>query len=65
MNLDPVLSALAAALAGEGPAVEFGPGGSGQAARVDGSPLPEGTAVVERTSGSTGQPKATALTVGN
>ncbi|AMM33899.1 AMP-dependent synthetase [Sinomonas atrocyanea] len=63
MNLDPVLSALAAALAGEGPAVEFGPGGSGQAARADGSALPEGTAVVVRTSGSTGQPKATALTV--
>ncbi|GAB2763726.1 AMP-binding protein [Sinomonas soli] len=63
MNLDPVLSALAAALAGEGPAVEFGPGGPGLAGHSNGSALPEGTAVVVRTSGSTGEPKATALTV--
>ena len=84
MNLNPVLTALAAALAGEGPAVEFGPtGGSlasaalsarGQGAADDAAwrlwrpsqaaaGLPEGTAVVVRTSGSTGAPKATALTV--
>lgn len=82
MNLDPVLKALAAALAGEGPAVEFGPAGSGEGGRPrdlrvqahDGAwrlwrpsegadALPAGTAVVVRTSGSTGAPKATALTV--
>jgi O-succinylbenzoic acid--CoA ligase len=63
VNLDPVLSALAAALAGEGPAVEFGPGGPALAGHSNGSALPEGTAIVVRTSGSTGEPKATALTV--
>ncbi|WP_369045260.1 AMP-binding protein [Sinomonas sp. P10A9] len=82
MNLDPVLKALAAALAGEGPAVEFGPAGGENSGRPrdlraqahDGAwrlwrrsesaaALPEGTAVVVRTSGSTGAPKATALTV--
>lgn len=71
MSLDPVLKALAAALAGEGPAVEFGPAGANS---PQGSwrvwrpttavaSLPEGTAVVVRTSGSTGVPKATALTI--
>ncbi|MDQ4503744.1 AMP-binding protein [Sinomonas sp. ASV322] len=70
MSLDPVLKALAAALADEGPAVEFGPAGTGASGAwrvwhpttAVGS-LPEGTAVVVRTSGSTGTPKATALTV--
>lgn len=84
MNLDPVLRALAAALAGEGPAVEFGPGAESGRTRepalatpddptaaawriwrptAGAGGLPEGTAVVVRTSGSTGEPKATALTV--
>ncbi|GAB4098177.1 AMP-binding protein [Sinomonas halotolerans] len=81
MNLSPVLSALAAALAEEGPAVEFGPAvqpapptGTAPAPSDDAAwrlwrpseaaaSLPEGTAVVVRTSGSTGAPKATALTV--
>ncbi|GHG52225.1 hypothetical protein GCM10012320_22340 [Sinomonas cellulolyticus] len=78
MNLDPVLKALAAALAGEGPAVEFGPaaspGASPDRETDDGAwrlwrpseaaaTLSEGTAVVVRTSGSTGTPKATALTI--
>ncbi|NUP75669.1 MAG: AMP-binding protein [Sinomonas sp.] len=71
MNLDPVLKALAAALAEEGPAVEFGPSGGGTPQSVwriwhpttAVAALPEGTAVVVRTSGSTGAPKATALTV--
>lgn len=73
MNLDPVLTALAAALAGEGPAVEFGPstGDDGVLSTAwrfwrpsaGAAELPEGTAVVVRTSGSTGTPKATALTI--
>ena len=69
MSLDPVLKALAAALASEGPAVEFGPSGTRSEAWRTWRPtaaaesLPPGTAVVVRTSGSTGTPKATALTV--
>ncbi|WP_334171373.1 AMP-binding protein [Sinomonas sp.] len=69
MSLDPVLKALAAALAWEGPAVEFGPSGGRSPAWRTWRPtaaaesLPKGTAVVVRTSGSTGTPKATALTV--
>jgi O-succinylbenzoic acid--CoA ligase len=76
VNLDPVLKALTAALAGEGPAVEFGPSTDGGAHGSEpamawrlwhptqaAASLPEGTAVVVRTSGSTGAPKATALTV--
>jgi O-succinylbenzoic acid--CoA ligase len=71
MSLDPVLKALSAALAGEGPAVEFGPSSRGvhqpnwQLWRPTTavSSLPPGTAVVVRTSGSTGIPKATALTI--
>jgi O-succinylbenzoic acid--CoA ligase len=86
VNLNPVLHALAAALAGEGPAVEFGPAGGGETGRIrepalatrhrdrsdswrlwhpsqGAAVLPEGTAVVVRTSGSTGEPKATALTI--
>ncbi|MFS0717686.1 AMP-binding protein [Arthrobacter sp. 1P04PC] len=63
-NLDQVLTALAAALGGEGPAVELsaGPDGSPVARSVD-VPGVEGAAVVVRTSGSTGTPKATILTV--
>ncbi|MEV8039539.1 AMP-binding protein [Arthrobacter sp. NPDC080082] len=63
-NLDQVLTALAAALGGEGPAVELsaGPDGSPVASPVD-VPGVEGAAVVVRTSGSTGTPKATVLTV--
>lgn len=64
MNIDPVLKALAAALHGEGPAVEI-------TASEDGTPVAvpvetpgfEDAAVVVRTSGSTGAPKATVLTV--
>lgn len=76
MNLDPVLKALAAALAGEGPAIEFGTSETAQERTEThddawrlwlpseaAAELPEGTAVVVRTSGSTGTPKATALTV--
>ncbi|KUM33907.1 AMP-binding protein [Arthrobacter sp. EPSL27] len=61
MNIEPALAALAAALRGEGPAVELSAG-------EDGSPLVtlvetgvEDAAVVVRTSGSTGTPKATVL----
>ncbi|WP_285728262.1 AMP-binding protein [Psychromicrobium xiongbiense] len=57
LTLDGQLKALAAALAGEGPAVFFGP---------DGAHLieaPEGVAVVVGTSGSTGAAKATMLSV--
>ncbi|XAS63587.1 AMP-binding protein [Micrococcaceae bacterium Sec5.8] len=64
VNLDPVLAALAAALGGEGPAVEFsaGPDGSAVVEPVE-TPGVEDAAVVVRTSGSTGTPKATVLTV--
>lgn len=62
-NIEPALAALAAALRGEGPAVELSAG-------TDGSPVVglvetpgiEDAAVVVRTSGSTGTPKATVLT---
>lgn len=63
VNIEPALTALAAALRGEGPAVELSAG-------EDGSPLVtlvetgvEDAAVVVRTSGSTGTPKATVLTL--
>lgn len=63
VNIEPALAALAAALRGEGPAVELSAG-------EDGSPLVhlvetgvEDAAVVVRTSGSTGTPKATVLTL--
>ncbi|MET1022456.1 MAG: AMP-binding protein [Arthrobacter sp.] len=62
-NIEPALAALAAALSGEGPAVELSAG-------PDGSPVVafpetgvEDAAVVVRTSGSTGTPKATVLTL--
>ncbi len=64
VNLEPALAALAAALRGEGPAVELsaGPDGSPVVGLVD-TPGFEDAAVVVRTSGSTGTPKATVLTV--
>jgi O-succinylbenzoic acid--CoA ligase len=59
MDIQPALSALTAALGGEGPAVEIA---------ADGTPLPvtspglaPETAAIVRTSGSTGTPKATML----
>jgi o-succinylbenzoate---CoA ligase len=64
MNIDPALKALAAALHGEGPAVEL-------SAEPDGTPIVktvqtpgfDDAVVVVRTSGSTGTPKTTVLTV--
>ncbi|MDQ0819746.1 O-succinylbenzoic acid--CoA ligase [Arthrobacter sp. V1I7] len=63
-KIEPALAALAAALRGEGPAVELsaGPDGTPVVARVE-TPGFEDAAVVVRTSGSTGTPKATVLTV--
>ena len=62
--MDEILKALAAALHGEGPAVEIvtAPDGTARAVPVE-TPGFEDTAVVVRTSGSTGTPKATVLTV--
>src|SRR6185312_2370488 len=61
MDIQPALTALTAALGGEGPAVEIA---------ADGTPLPvtspglaPETAAIVRTSGSTGTPKATMLGV--
>ncbi|MFJ5698549.1 AMP-binding protein [Arthrobacter sp. NPDC093139] len=64
MNIEPALKALAAALHGEGPAVELsaGPDGDPVVSLVENTGV-EGAAVVVRTSGSTGTPKATVLTV--
>jgi O-succinylbenzoic acid--CoA ligase len=64
VNIDPALKALAAALHGEGPAVELsvGPDGGLVVGHVDTPGCDDAVAVV-RTSGSTGVPKATILTV--
>lgn len=64
MNIEPALKALAAALHGEGPAVELStaPDGSPVVSPVQ-TPGFDDAVVVVRTSGSTGTPKATVLTV--
>ncbi|NKX53444.1 AMP-binding protein [Arthrobacter mobilis] len=59
MDIDAARTALAAALAGTGPAVEIAPDGVPSPVRSAG--LAPGTAAVVRTSGSTGTPKATML----
>ncbi|QHK20280.1 AMP-binding protein [Pseudarthrobacter psychrotolerans] len=63
-DIDPVLKALAAALHGEGPAVELsaGPDGGLVVGHTETPGCDDAVAVV-RTSGSTGAPKATILTV--
>lgn len=61
--MDEILKALAAALHGEGPAVEISVDGNGTATAVPVETPFEDAAVVVRTSGSTGTPKATVLTV--
>ncbi|WP_417234683.1 AMP-binding protein [Arthrobacter sp.] len=64
MDLDPLLSALAAALNEEGPAVEVLPGESPGSHRLhQAGDAPEGSAAVVRTSGSTGTPKRTVLPI--
>ena len=63
MDIDPVLKALAAALHGEGPAVEIVVHEDGQPEAIPVETGVEEAAVVVRTSGSTGTPKATVLTV--
>jgi O-succinylbenzoic acid--CoA ligase len=64
VNIDPALKALAAALHGEGPAVELStaPDGAPLVSPVQ-TPGFDDAVVVVRTSGSTGTPKATVLTV--
>ena len=64
MNIEPALKALAAALHGEGPAVELStaPDGGFLVAPVQ-TPGFDDAVVVVRTSGSTGTPKAAVLTV--
>src|SRR3954469_17581678 len=59
MDLDPACAALAAALAGTGPAVELAPDGT--AVPVPSPALAPGTAPVVRTPASTGTPKAAML----
>ncbi len=64
LNIEPALTALAAALHGEGPAVELSADDDGNTVvRLVETPGFEDAAVVVRTSGSTGTPKATVLTV--
>jgi O-succinylbenzoic acid--CoA ligase len=64
VNIEPALKALAAALHGEGPAVELSASPDGEPV-VTPVPTPgfEDAVAVVRTSGSTGKPKATVLTV--
>ncbi|MEA3550121.1 AMP-binding protein [Pseudarthrobacter sp. C1] len=64
LNVEPALKALAAALHGEGPAVELSVGSDGAllVGHVETPGCDDAVAVV-RTSGSTGAPKATVLTV--
>jgi len=64
IDIDPALKALAAALHGEGPAVELSVGDDGGlvVGHVETPGCDDAVAVV-RTSGSTGTPKATILTV--
>ncbi|SEP90298.1 AMP-binding protein [Arthrobacter sp. OV608] len=64
LNIDPALKALAAALHGEGPAVELSVDQQGNlvVGHVETPGCDDAVAVV-RTSGSTGTPKATVLTV--
>ena len=64
LDIEPALKALAAALHGEGPAVELsvGPDGGLVVGHVETPGCDDAVAVV-RTSGSTGTPKATLLTV--
>ncbi|WP_416377068.1 AMP-binding protein [Arthrobacter sp. CDRTa11] len=64
VDIDPALKALAAALHGEGPAVELsvGPAGNLVVGHIETPGCDDAVAVV-RTSGSTGAPKATVLTV--
>lgn len=64
LDIDPALKALAAALHGEGPAVELSVGADGRliVGHVETPGCDDAVAVV-RTSGSTGTPKATLLTV--
>ncbi|MEE2522187.1 AMP-binding protein [Pseudarthrobacter sp. J75] len=64
MNIEPALKALAAALHGEGPAVELSaaPDGSLVVDHVE-TPGYDDAVVVVRTSGSTGEPKSTVLPV--
>ncbi len=64
MNIEPALTALAAALHGEGPAVELSqaPDGTLVVEHVE-TPGYDDAVVVVRTSGSTGEPKSTVLPV--
>ncbi|MFJ4029107.1 AMP-binding protein [Paenarthrobacter sp. NPDC089989] len=63
MDIDPILKALAAALQGEGPAVEIVTDADGRPSAVPVETGVEDAAMVVRTSGSTGTPKATVLTI--
>ncbi len=64
LDIEPALKALAAALHGEGPAVELSVDENGNTVvRLVETPGFDDAAVVVRTSGSTGTPKATVLTV--
>lgn len=64
MDIDPLLTALAAALNEDGPAVEILPGDAPGSHRLEqAGDAPAGSAAVVRTSGSTGTPKRTVLPV--